>query len=303
MRQVVRRPAVREFALVATLYLLYDSSRLVTEHDPGEAVRNAHALLGAERAAGLAPEHWLNHLVSGWTALAVPADYAYATLHYLVTPAVLIWLWTRHRSAYLPARRVLMVATILGVVGFALFPVAPPRLLGGFVDTMARFSGDGWWSTAGSAPRGFGQLTNQYAAMPSLHVGWALWCAMAVWRNTGRRWLRGLAAGYPILTVLVVVGTGNHYLADAVAGAAAVGLATLLVTRGPQLARAVLRALATAPSATPGAALLIIVPGRPAVIELPVQSSGSRWSGNTAEQVAAIAASTGSPGSPPSQGT
>jgi hypothetical protein len=164
----------------------------------------------------------------------VPADYAYATLHYAVTLAVLIWLWRAHPTAYLPARRTLTAATLLGLVGFATVPLAPPRMLPGFIDTMTRYGNDGWWGSAASAPKGLGSFTNQFAAMPSLHVGWAIWCGWMVARLAHRAWVRRLAVAYPVVIVLVVLSTANHYLLDALAG-----LLVLLV--GHAISRTALR--------------------------------------------------------------
>ena len=221
------RPAWREFVLLAAVYELYTLTRRVTAGGAGEAAANARAALRAEHAVGLAPERWLNHAVSIRPLLAVPADYAYATLHYAVTLVVLVWLWRAHRSVYLPARRTLMAATLLGLVGFVSVPLAPPRMMPGFIDTMARYGHDGWWGSAASAPKGLGSFTNQFAAMPSLHVCWAIWCGVAVARYAQRVWIRRLAVAYPVLVVLVVMSTANHYLVDAVAG-----LAVLLIGYG-----------------------------------------------------------------------
>jgi hypothetical protein len=116
-------------------------------------------------------------------------------------------------------------------VGFTLLPMAPPRMLPGFVDTLASTSSVGWWGGDASAPRGLGALTNQLAAMPSLHVGWAVWVAWVVVTHSTRRWVRVLAVAYPIGTTLVVVATANHYLLDAVAGAAVVAVAIRLSGR------------------------------------------------------------------------
>jgi hypothetical protein len=211
-------PAVRELTLLAVVYLGYTGARKLTTGGTAHPLANATSLLHGERGLGLAPERWLNQLVSPRAWLAVPADYYYATLHYIVTPAVLVWLWRSHPSVYARRRRALATATLLGLVGFVLYPLAPPRLLPGFVDTMARYSDDGWWSSAASAPRGLGSLTNQFAAMPSLHVGWALWCGWMLVAHATRLWVRGIGVLYPLATTFVVLGTANHYLADAVGG-------------------------------------------------------------------------------------
>ncbi|WP_449489356.1 phosphatase PAP2 family protein [Streptomyces lavendulae] len=166
-------------------------------------------------------------------ALGIPADFVYASLHYLLTPAVLLWLYHRRPAHYRTARTWLVASTLLGLIGFTLLPTCPPRLLDaahGFTDTMARYSTYGWWGGEASAPRGLGSLTNQYAAMPSLHVGWALWCGVLVWRHARRPLVRALGLAYPALTTVVVMGTANHYFLDAVAGAAVMG-AGLVVAR------------------------------------------------------------------------
>jgi hypothetical protein len=211
-------PVWHEVLLLAVVYGLYTFTRGISAGGTNDAVTNARRVLRAEHVVGLAPERWLNHAVSTRPLLAVPADYAYATLHYVVTLAVLIWLWRAHPSAYGPARRTLTAATLLGLVGFATVPVAPPRMLPGFIDTMTRYGNDGWWGSAGSAPKGLGSFTNQFAAMPSLHVGWAIWCGWMVARLARRAWVRRLAVAYPVLVVLVVLATANHYLVDAVGG-------------------------------------------------------------------------------------
>jgi hypothetical protein len=212
------RPVWHEVVLLGVVYGLYTLTRGISAGGGNEAVANATRVLRAEHVMGVSPERWLNHAVSTRAFLAVPADYAYATFHYAVTLAVLIWLWRAHPTAYLTARRTLTAATLLGLVGFATLPLAPPRMLPGFIDTMARYGNDGWWGSAGSAPNGLGSFTNQFAAMPSLHVGWAIWCGWMVARMAQRAWVRRLAVAYPVVVVLVVLSTGNHYLVDAVAG-------------------------------------------------------------------------------------
>src|SRR5207342_655398 len=99
----------------------------------------------------------------------------------------------RGRDIYVPARRALLVGTIVALVAYLLLPTAPPRLFGGYADVLALTSGDGWWGGDASAPKGLGGLTNQLAAFPSLHAGWALWVAMVVRRTTHNYWARGLA--------------------------------------------------------------------------------------------------------------
>jgi hypothetical protein len=218
----------REIVVIAAVYSLYDVTRYFVSGERDAALRHGRSVFHFEQRLGIAPEHALNKLFSAHIALGLPADYFYAVLHYIITPAVLIWLWRRHPTSYAPARTVLIATTVIGLVGFSLFPVAPPRLLGGFVDTMAHFSRYGWWSTAGSAPRGLGSDTNQFAAMPSLHVGWALWCGWQLLRHARHRVTRILGVLYPFVLAVVVIATANHYLLDVVAGFAVVGLGALV---------------------------------------------------------------------------
>jgi hypothetical protein len=222
-RLVRPRPGT-ELALLGVLYVGYSAARLLADDDRRRAVANARHLLGVESWLHLDVEASLNHLVAGAPAVALLASYWYAALHYLVTPAVLIWVYRRHPLGYRRVRNALVVATATGLAAFVLLPVAPPRMLAGYADVLASTSAHGWWGGDASAPKGLGGLTNEMAAMPSLHVGWALWCAWVVFLCSRSRWLRTLASTYAAGTVLVVLGTGNHYLLDAVGGAAVLAL-------------------------------------------------------------------------------
>ena len=237
----VRRPrALRELGLLAVVYACYSLTRVLVDADPGIARANGELLLAAERALGLDVEAALVEWLLSSTALSVGAGYLYATLHYTVTPAVLIWLYRVHPHQYLRMRGVLVVATCLALLCYWLVPTAPPRLLDGpYPDVLALTSQWGWWGTEASAPRGLGSLTNQYAALPSMHVGWAAWCGLAIATAARRRWLRVLGVAYPVLITVVVVATSNHYLLDAVAGAALVAallvVAHVAARRAPRL--------------------------------------------------------------------
>ncbi|MBV9292785.1 MAG: phosphatase PAP2 family protein [Frankiales bacterium] len=224
-----QRRGLRELMLIAIVYSLYDGSRFVVEGQQSTAFMHAASVMHLEALLDMRWEHALNQAVSAHAFLAVPADYIYATMHYIVTPIVLIWMWRRHRDVYPRARTTLVVATVIGLVGFSLMPVAPPRMLPGFVDTMAQYSGFGWWGPDASAPRGLGSFTNQFAAMPSLHVGWALWCGWQLIRHGEHLITRVMGVLYPAVISIVVIATGNHYLLDAVAGIAVVVFAMVMV--------------------------------------------------------------------------
>ncbi|MFI5975068.1 phosphatase PAP2 family protein [Streptomyces sp. NPDC051452] len=231
-----------ELPLILLVYGCYSAGRLLARGDVTTAVDHGLALLRVEKLLRLNAEHPLNRLFTREPWLGVPADFWYASLHYLVTPAVLIWLFRSRAPFYRAARTWLMTSTFIGLIGFTLMPTCPPRLLSadhGFVDTMAQYSSYGWWGGEASAPRGMGGMTNQYAAMPSLHVGWALWCGVMLWRHGGTRLTKVLGVAYPLLTALVVMGTANHYFLDAAAGVAVMAVGLLLAPRVTRAADAV----------------------------------------------------------------
>ncbi|ANS65456.1 integral membrane protein [Streptomyces lincolnensis] len=249
-----------ELPLILLVYACYSAGRLLARGDVTTAVDHGLAILRVEKFLFLNAEHPLNRLFTREAWLGVPADFWYASLHYVVTPAVLIWLFRSHAVRYRAARTWLMTSTFIGLVGFTLLPTCPPRLLSashGFVDTMAQYSSYGWWGGEASAPRGLGGMTNQYAAMPSLHVGWALWCGVILWKYGRSPLTKTAAVLYPLITTIVVMGTANHYFLDAVAGAAVMGVGLLLtpyVTRTAQRAGARLRArVAGLTGGSPGA--------------------------------------------------
>ncbi|MGW2523196.1 phosphatase PAP2 family protein [Streptomyces sp. NPDC001617] len=220
-----------ELPLILLVYACYSAGRLLARGNTAGAVDHGLDILRIEKFLHLNAEHPLNRLFTRETWLGVPADFWYASLHYLVTPAILVWLFRSRAVHYRAARTWLMTSTFFGLIGFTLLPTCPPRLLDashGFVDTMAQYSSYGWWGGEASAPRGLGGMTNQYAAMPSLHVGWALWCGVMLWRYGRTRTTKVAAVAYPLLTTIVVMGTANHYFLDAVAGAAVMGVGLFL---------------------------------------------------------------------------
>jgi len=214
-----RRWAV-ELGVLVLLGIAYTVVRGRWGTDAGAAMAHGHWVLHAEGALFDHLERPLNSWIVGVPVIAVAACYFYALMHYLMTPLVL--LASRHRGGrqYWRGYVAIVVASAIALVSYAAFPAAPPRLLHdiGITDVMAHFADYGWWGAAASAPRGIGDATNQFAAMPSLHFGWSLWCAIQMWGLGGRGW-RIAAVAYPTLQVLVVLATGNHFLLDVVGGA------------------------------------------------------------------------------------
>ncbi|MFJ1597757.1 phosphatase PAP2 family protein [Streptomyces sp. NPDC088261] len=243
-----------ELVLIVAVYAAYSAGRLMARGDVSTAVGHGLAILRIEKALRLNAEHPLNRLFTSTPALGIPADFAYASLHYLVTPVVLIWIFRSRPARYRAARTWLMLSTLLGLIGFTLLPTCPPRLLEaghGFVDTMAQYSSYGWWGAQASAPRGLGGMTNQYAAMPSLHVGWAVWCGVLLWRHARSPFMRWLGVAYPVVITIVVMGTANHYFLDAVAGVVVMAAGALLTRPALRLADRLWAALPFAAAGAP----------------------------------------------------
>jgi membrane-associated phospholipid phosphatase len=221
---------VREIALIGALYLFYCLSRTFAEDDLAPAQERAGDLLHLERVLHLDWEYSINHWFADHAWAAVPASYWYASAHYVVTLAVLVWLFRKGAAHYSPARWALVVSCLIALACYLLLPTAPPRLTGGgYLDVLSLHSNVGWWGADASAPKGMGQLTNELAAFPSLHAGWALWVALVVRRNTRNLWLCGLAWTHAVITAVVVVGTGNHWILDVAVGWAVVIVAMWLV--------------------------------------------------------------------------
>ncbi|MDN3025371.1 phosphatase PAP2 family protein [Streptomyces sp. S.PB5] len=215
-----RPPLVRELLLVAGLFLVYKLGRQLATGHTGEAFRNAHHVWDWERTLHLPGEGDVQHLLLHGDTLVHIANTYYATVHFPATAAFLIWLYLRRPTHYVWARRVLAVITGAALLVHLVFPLAPPRMLAatGLVDT-ARVYGPSVYG-----PPQTDHLSNQFAAMPSLHFGWALMVAIGLIVATRSRW-RWLWLLHPLLTLLVIVGTANHYWLDAIVAAALLGIA------------------------------------------------------------------------------
>ncbi|MFI2507411.1 phosphatase PAP2 family protein [Streptomyces sp. NPDC018972] len=223
-----RPPLVRELLLVAGLFLVYKLGRRMATGHTGEAYRNGHEVWDLERAFRLPGEGAVQSLLLHGDGLAHLANTYYAVVHFPATAVFLVWLYLRRPAHYVWARRILAAVTAAALVLHLTFPLAPPRMLAatGLVDT-ARVYGPSVYG-----PPGTDQLSNQFAAMPSLHFGWALMVAVGLVVATRARW-RWLWLLHPLVTLLVIVGTANHFWLDALVAAALLGLA-LVVLRPPR---------------------------------------------------------------------
>lgn len=208
------RAWITEAVLVVSMYFLYSWTRSAAPERIALAFRNADFIEDVQRWLGIDIELSLNRLFLRNLWLADAASYFYQIAHMVVTFGVLIWLFVRMRDQYGHLRTSLAFLWLAGLATYWLYPLAPPRFaLAGAVDTMAAhpvlFAGQE--SVTG--------LANLYAAMPSLHVGWSVWVAIALITVLRSPW-RYLAILYPCTMTFVVIGTANHYVLDAVAGAA-----------------------------------------------------------------------------------
>lgn len=236
----------KEALIVLVFYLVYSwtrnqfgSNRIAAEGIPTAAFRNAERIIRWQQAMGLYPEPTIQQ----WWLESMPAielwNIFYGTAHFIVTLAVFAVLFWKRPAVFPQWRNTLAAMTALAIIGFAFFPLMPPRLLDqpcpwegvnefggrciasdlrvdgtfGYVDTMAEYGA--LWSFDSSA---FASISNQYAAMPSLHIGWSTWCAIAMFPLLRRRRWKVAMLLYPLVTLFCIIVTGNHWWLDGVGG-------------------------------------------------------------------------------------
>ncbi|MGW6708235.1 phosphatase PAP2 family protein [Streptomyces sp. NPDC054956] len=220
---------VRELLLVAGLFAVYKAGRLLSTGRTDEAFRNAGHVWDTERALRLPGEGLVQRLLldGPGDTLVHAANTYYAAVHFPATVLFLGWLYVRRPAHYLWTRRVLAVLTGAALVLHLSFPLAPPRMLAAahLIDT-----GQVYGPTVYGAAPAADTMANQFAAMPSLHFGWALMLALGMIAATSSRW-RALWLLHPLLTLLVIVGTANHYWLDAIVATLLLGATLLLVPR------------------------------------------------------------------------
>lgn len=264
-------PWVHEILVIGVVYMVYSfvrnqfgSATLAIGDEPKHAFNNAVDIIKLEKAIGLFHEQSIQNWFIGTRWIIQFFNIFYGTAHFIVTLGILVWLFVRKRSSFARWRTTLMVTTVLALIGFALFPLMPPRLFnayahpphcdehavgtnphvcyrygGGeladdptnpqpnyhFVDTLRTVGG--LWSFDSKK---LDAVSNQYAAMPSLHIGWSTWCMLVLLTFTKKRWAKAVAIAYPILTLTVIVATANHYIIDAVGGLVILGAGYLVAT-------------------------------------------------------------------------
>jgi hypothetical protein len=244
--------AWKEVLVVVGIYLVYSTVRNrfgsaggPAGHANGIAYGHALDVIRFERTIGL----FVERTVQDWY-LGLPAhgliqvwNVFYGTAHFIITGAALVWLFLRGPARYPRMRNTLAITTLLALIGFAGFSLMPPRLIDkapedfgppiaaqaahtGFVDTLDEFPT--FWSFDSGGLR---KISNQYAAMPSLHIGWATWSALVLFPLVRRRWARILVASYPFITLFCITVTANHFWLDAAVGVATLSLAYVISGR------------------------------------------------------------------------
>lgn len=206
-----------QVVVVFVAYQLYRLARIRLTGPRSLAEAHANQVIRVERALGIFRESALQRAFLHHTRLLQACDIYYGSIHFIAPVAVLVVLWRRAPERYTRWRNVFAAMLVLGLVGFAVYPLLPPHLLPPgmhFVRTAAAGGPLGSGSASGESS----VANNPYAAMPSLHMGWATWCSLAVLPLVRRPLARVVIALYPLATLFVVVVTANHYFLDAVGG-------------------------------------------------------------------------------------
>ncbi len=243
-----------EILLVVLAFQAYRLVRLATEGDRTRALRHGELILRWEHRVGLAWEHGVQSVTLGHGALVDVANAWYTWAFWPVVTGMMFALYLLRPTLYRRYRNAVLLSGAIGLVVFALFPVAPPRMLGGYVDTVHVFS-----STGGLAhPTGF---TNEYAAMPSFHVGWLVLVGVVTMPAIHRGALRPLLLFPAGVMFLVVMATANHFVLDGLAGAGVALFSLAVADRLAELGvRRRLRTVARWGGATAG--VLVLMTGR-----------------------------------------
>jgi hypothetical protein len=246
----------KEAMIVGVFYAIYSwtrnqfgSNKIAADGIPDQAFTNATRVIRFETWLNLFHEQAMQSWFLPYKWFIQVWNTYYGTAHFIVTLGVFVLLFVKRTDVFPQWRNTLAAMTALAILGFAFFPLMPPRLLDepcptddaasyggacidatirpddgwGFVDTLADYGGP--WSFDSDT---MASISNQYAAMPSLHIGWSTWCAMAVWPLLRRRWQKALVLLYPLATLFCIVVTANHFWLDGIGGLFVFGTGSLI---------------------------------------------------------------------------
>ena len=219
--------AGRQLLLFVVVYNLYQLVRGLADGREAAAFANAERVIDLERSLGAFFEPALQSALLAHTWLIDAANFMYLNSHFVVTSSFLIWLYLYRNEHFAFVRNMFLVAMAIALVGYAAFPTAPPRLLpeAGFTDTIAAFTG------AAQDSQTVNILVNPYAAMPSMHIAFALLVAVPGMSLARLGSTRALWSAYPVAVLFAIVVTGNHFWLDAAAGAAVACMAAVAAHR------------------------------------------------------------------------
>lgn len=216
-----------EVIIIGTGYLLYQGVQILVTGSAASAIARAEWIWEVESFLRINPEVSINQWVAGNEFMVYATGYFYGILHFAVTPLVLIWVRFYRKNLYPVLRNTLVGASLFALLIYWIVPLAPPRLsMESIVDTLRVEN-----ILSAADPTGPAALANPYAAMPSLHVAWAVWVALALYVSYRSKPWRLAFWLYPLATTFVVIGTGNHFVLDAVAGALIVWIAWVVASR------------------------------------------------------------------------
>jgi hypothetical protein len=231
---VKRRDGLRQILIVLCAFSAYEAARMMIHPNWPEAMANAKRVDNLERALNFAWEQSLQRAFLGVPELVEAMNLFYFVGHFVLTAVFFVWLYHSSRDGYRSFRNGFLAATGIAVLIHWQFPTAPPRLLGGLgvEDTLEAI-----WNVNIGSPHA--SAFSNPVAVPSLHAGWAVGVGVGLVRYARQRWLRVLGVLYPLAVVLTIVVTGNHFIFDALAGAAVLA-AGFLVANLPRMGRRVL---------------------------------------------------------------
>jgi PAP2 superfamily len=225
--QFTNRIGLQEAVVVVVSFLIYFGIRGSVVDRAGEAMVRGFSVISFEQRLGIYWELRMQSWIIDSYFLIRAMNWVYFWAHMPLIVVLAVWLYARHRRAYWLTRNAFLASGAIGVIIYALFPVAPPRLIpfGGFVDTMAVFDKVGYQA------EGVKAFVNPFAAIPSLHFGWSLLMGLVVFKVSHNWAARAFAVAWPAVMFFAVVSTGNHFIIDAVAGGF-VAMAGLLIAIG-----------------------------------------------------------------------
>ena len=219
-----------EALTVVVIYVAYEVSRGITVGDPSVALHHAHEVAHLEQSLSIFVEREVQVVAQAIPGLLGVLGVAYLALHLTVSIGCLVWVYRRHPTAFPILRNTLVLATAIAMIGYIAYPTAPPRLAGmGIVDTVSNGHVDLNTGLVHS-------LYNPFAAMPSMHFGYAVIIGISVVALSRHRAAQIAGVAYPAFVLFVIVATGNHFLLDAVAGGLVVGAAAVAHTGSPAAA-------------------------------------------------------------------